>query len=303
MKKLLASLAVIAFASNGYAADGKGGFDKAMDDLKAGGNKVENSYKEVPNPLRPFAGTVTSPVGNTIQYFAEGASILNDELVQKTVDSVVKSGKCLNTSAEARHPGAMVGCVVTLAGDGVLVIWNTVGYSAANVIDFGGEAISDLAYIWRDAGHDFAAAAQRAGIPVLSPLAAGAGYVFSFVMNAAGVIVQVSMHTIADGVRGVAQGGTIAISEAVNVPVELLKLQPRKAMESLGIAIGAAGCTVVDAVITTPLRLGAGLLKAIGVGDGRIPGCLERAQKDFDAIKAGTYKAPVKDPMEDMYRN
>ncbi len=286
MKKLLASVALLAMVANGHAEE-TGGFYKATNDLKDAGEKVENSYKSVPNPLRPFAGTLTSPTGNVIQYFAEGADIIAEEGVEGMVKAVVSSGSCLEKS---EHPGMAAGCVVKLGGDGFIVIWNTAGYSVTNVVDFGGELLSDVAYIWRDAFSDLGDTLKEAGIPILPE----AAYVMKFVMNAAGVIVKVTFGTVADSGRGFIEGGALTVENLVDVPVSLLNLKPKRAMESLGIAIGSAGCTAID-LLLTPVHLVVNLVNAADGGSRRIPTCLEQAKKDFEAIRNGTYVAPQQD--------
>lgn len=294
MKKLLASVALLAMVANAQA-DEKGGFYKDTNDLKDAGEALENSYKEVPNPLRPLAGTLTSPAGNTIQYVAEGLDIIAEEGVEKMVEAVVSSGTCLEKS---EHPGMAAGCVVKLGGDGFIVIWNTAGYSVTNVVDFGGELLSDVAFIWRDAFADLGDSLKEAGVPVLPE----AAYVMKFVMNAAGVIVKVTFGTVADSGRGFIEGGALTIENLVDIPVSLLNLKPKRAMESLGIAFGAAGCTAID-LILTPVHLVVNLVNAADGGNRRLPTCMEQAKKDFEAIRNGTYVAPDRGGVNENYVN
>jgi len=297
MKNILAALALVAFSMNATAGT-KEKFHKATDDMKDVGEKTEQSYKQVPNPVRPLAGTLVSPLGNTISYVAEGLDIVAREGVEAAVTAVYSSGQCI--TKEATHPGELAGCVVKLGGDGVIVIWNTAGYSVANVVSYGGEMISDVAFIWRDAANDLKNAALEANIPVLSPIVAGGAYVVGFVFNASGVVVKVTFSAVADGIRGLAEGGASTIGALVDVPVSLLRLNGKRAMESLGIAMGSAACTGIDLVITTPLNWGASLLNAIDKGNRRLPTCFEQAKKDFQAIRNGTFVP--KQRAEDLYQ-
>ena len=199
------------------------------------------------------------------------------------------SGQCLDSAGEAKHAGEFAGCFITLGGDAFIVIWNTAGYSVANVVSYGGEVMSDVAFIWRNAARDLQKAALEANIPVLSPIVAGGAYVVGFVLNATGVVIKVTFAAISDGIRGATDAGSSAVQAAVDVPVQLLRLDGNQAMNSVAIAVTSAACLGIDLVITTPINWGAALLNAIDQGNRRLPTCLEQAKKDFQALRNGTY--------------
>jgi hypothetical protein len=298
MKKILAILAIVSVGFNAAADEGKDNSAKrtgykATDEMKDAGKALEDSYKGAPNPARPFVGTLTSPLGNTVQYIAEGVAILGQEGVESMVKAVVRSGRCIKASAD-QQPGIFAGCVLKLGGDSTIVIVNTVGYSAANLVDLGGEVLSDLAYIWRDAAYDLEGALREAGVPVLP----GVAHVVGFVLDATGKVVEVTFGTIATGVRGATEGVALTVENVVDVPVSLLAGNGTRAGQSLSIGVGAAACTAIDLVITTPIRLFLNLVNLVDEGNRSMKSCMDQAKEDFRAIRNGTYKAPERSPYE-----
>lgn len=280
MKKILTALAIVGFASNAFAG-AKDDWNKGIDDMKDTGDAIKNSDAKVPYPVKPFVGSIVSPLGNTVYYIAEGLDIVAQDGVEGTVKALVASGQCLDKS---EHPGQAAGCAIKLAGDGVVVIWNTAGYSVTNVVDYGGEMLSDFAFVWRDAFGAMEAGLNEAGLPVL----AGGAYIVKFVLNAAGVITKVTMAQISESGHDLIDGSALAFESFVDVPVQLLNPNLKQAGNSLVIGIGYSGCTAID-LLLSPVYLTVKLINATDNGNRRIAKCLDGMRVTAEQIRAGNY--------------
>jgi hypothetical protein len=284
MKKVLATLAIVAFGANAMAGEKSTGWKRA-DDVKRGGAALEKSYEQFPNPVKPLVGAIVSPLGNTIQYVAEGAAIVRRDLVEGAVRAVYNSGKCIADST-AMHPGYTAGCVVSLGGDLTIVILNTAGNTMGNLVEGAGEILADLAFIASRAAYDLGDAVAATGVPVVSKVAAAPFYVVGFVLDHTGRIVKVTAATVADAIYTTTGGLTMTIGNLVDVPVSLLQLNPGRALQSLGFAAGSAACTVID-LLLTPARLAVGLVAAHDKSVEQIGKCTTAAKREFRRIRSG----------------
>lgn len=283
MKKILASLAIIGFASNAFAG-AKEDWDKAISDSKDLGEKVESSDSKVEYPFKPFVGTIVSPVGNTIYYVAEGLDIVEKEGLEQGLVALAATDKCLS---KAEHPGQATGCLIKLGGDSAIVVWNTAGYSVTNVVDYGGELIKDVAFRWRDAFGVMGDSLKEAGVPLLPEGA----YIVKFVIGAGGVITKVTAATISQSGRDLIDGVAMATGSFVDVPVQLLNPDIKAAGDSFTIGVGYSLCSVVD-LILFPAHLTLNLMNAADSGNRRIEKCLDGMMVTAEQIRAGTYKTP-----------
>lgn len=293
MKKILSLVAIVAISTNVFAGEGKDNAAartgwKATDQLKDAGKRVEDSYLSVPNPARPFVGMITSPVGNTIQYVAEGVAILKIEGVEAAVKAFVDAGGCLSAANKNRnHPGYHVACGFGLAGGGMVVITNVVGFSAGNVVMGVGEIVSDAFFIAGQAGADLCRTLENAGARGLSDISCA----FAIVMDATGQVVEVIAYEVAATVYGATNGVSMTIRSATSVFQNLSRGQGRAAGEAAGQTIGHGFCTVMDAVLIVA-RLPLALVDLADKGNrkSKVPSCAA----DYRKVLNGTYQAPVR---------
>ena len=293
MKKILALMAIVAMSTNVFAGEGRDdskadtGY-KATNELKDAGKSLEDTYLQAPNPLRPFVGVITSPVGNTIQYVAEGVAILGREGVEGAVKAFVAAGGCLSDATKnEKHPGYHVACGFNLVGGGTVVITNTVGYSAGNVVMGAGEILSDLAFIVGQAGKDLCSTLEDKGLRGVSDISCA----FGVVMNAAGQVVEVVAYEVAATVYGATNGIGMTIMSTTSVFANLARGHGRAAGESLGHAIGHGTCTVIDTVLIVA-RLPLALIDLADKGNrkSKVPSCAA----DYAKVLNGTWEAPVR---------
>lgn len=284
MKKVLLSLAVLATAMSA-AAQNRGEY-AVTKDMKEAGKEIEEFDNTVKYPTRILVGSVLSPLGNTVQYFAEGVDIIGKEGIEKAVlavsDSIQCSGKALG-----KQPGEMAACVFRLGGDLTVTIINTVGYSAANGVDWVGEVASDFAFEWRDASYTLAQRLRDAGVPN----ALNGALLIGFILDASGKVIRVSVGTVSYTIRNTTEGLAMTAKKLVEAPVKIVTGRPLEAVDAAGLAISYATCTAVD-VLLFPVHLGVGLANLIDKGQRKVISCV-------GSLKAGEGKYRPEEPRSD----
>jgi hypothetical protein len=294
MKKILATLAVAAFAVNATAGGQRTG-DKYTDDLKRSGQELTKAHEGVPNPFRPLVGTLLSPAGHTISWVATGVAATTDA-VEDAIGAVMASGACLaDSTANLPYPGHSVACVVVLGGDLTIVVTSYAGGMLGSTVEHAGAIVADLAFIAGQAATDICSAVADTGIPVVSHAAALPFCVVGVVLDATGRVVRATATTIAQAVYTATGGVNLVIGNTVDVAASLLRLDLGRAVQSLGFAGVSAACTAFD-LLLTPVNWINNVAGEFGHGGAPLGTCQAAVRAEFRRIRAGEkgddYQAP-----------